>query len=184
MKNQSLSLALLDFLKAVAEFLLTFLKMTSILLFVWMRNFLMIRLGLLPFLMRFSKINREMKRCQTKICNTLKAIEKLDKALVAHIREAFEKTKTGQRTVKANPNRRLYAVLIPTKEENIQRIKNVFDSMNYEEKSLKLVMLNYLLPHFRDITRVTKKTRKLYKAGKISKDYAIETLRQSVSFLK
>ena len=94
-----------------------------------------------------------MKSRQTKICKTLKTIEKLDNALVAPIREALEKTKTGQRTVKINPNRRLYAVLIPTKEENIQRIKNVFDSMDYEEKSLKLIGL-------------------------------IETIRQSVSFLK
>ena len=123
-----------------------------------------------------------MKKSRTEIRKTLKAIEKLDKALVAHIREAFEKTKTGQRTVKTNPNRRLYAVLIPTKEENIQRIKNVFDSMDYGEKSLKLVGLNSLLPHFQDVTRVAKKMRKLYKAGKISKDYAIETLRQSVRF--
>lgn len=153
MKNQSLFLALFDFSKAVAESLFTFLKMASILLFVWTRNFLLIRLGLLSFLMRFSKINRVMKSRQTKICKTLKTIEKLDNALVAPIREALEKTKTGQRTVKINPNRRLYAVLIPTKEENIQRIKNVFDSMDYEEKSLKLIGL-------------------------------IETIRQSVSFLK
>jgi len=153
LKNQSLFLALFDFSKAVAESLFTFLKMASILLFVWTRNFLLIRLGLLSFLMRFSKINRVMKSRQTKICKTLKTIEKLDNALVAPIREALEKTKTGQRTVKINPNRRLYAVLIPTKEENIQRIKNVFDSMDYEEKSLKLIGL-------------------------------IETIRQSVSFLK
>ncbi|MCX5632847.1 MAG: hypothetical protein NTW93_04120 [Phycisphaerae bacterium] len=161
MKNQSLFPALFDFLKAVVEFLFTLLKTVSILLFIWLRNFLMIRLGLLSFLMRFSKINRVMKRCRTKIHKTLKAVEELDNALVAHIREAFEKTKTGQRTVKTDPNRRLYAVLIPTKEENIQRIKNVFDSMNYEEKLLKLNELNYLL-----------------------KDNALKTLKQSVSFLK
>lgn len=94
-----------------------------------------------------------MKKRQTKIRKTLKTVGKLDNALVDSIREALEKTKTGQRTVKTNPNRRLYAVLIPTKEENIQRIKNVFDSMDYEEKSLKLIGL-------------------------------IETIRQSVSFLK
>ena len=142
----------------------------------------MIRLGLLSVFMRFSKINRVMRKCQKDIRKTLKSLAKLDNALIAHIRETFEGTKTGKAAIRANPNRRLYAVLIPTKKENLLRIKNVFDFMSYEEKLLKFVGLNSLLPYFQSVNRVAKKTRKLHKAGKISKDAAIETIRQSMSF--
>jgi hypothetical protein len=130
----------------------------------------------------FSKTNRVMKKCQKDICKILKSLGKLDNALIAHIREAFEGTKTGKAAIRANPNRRFYAVLIPTKEENLQRIKNVFDFMGYEEKTLKFIGLTFLLPYFQNVNRVAKKIKKSYKAGKISKDDAIETIRQSMSF--
>jgi hypothetical protein len=98
--------------------------------------------------MRFTKINRVMKKGRAEIRKTLKRLEKLDNVLIARVREALEKTETGKRAARTNPNRRLYAVLIPTKEENLQRIKNVFDYMGYEEKQLKLIELNiYLLLH-------------------------------------
>jgi hypothetical protein len=145
-------------------------------------NFLLIRLGLLSFFMRFTKISRVMRKCRAKIHKTLKSLERLDDILVARVREGFEKTKTGKIVARTNPNRRLYAVLIPTKEENIQRIKNIFDYMSYEKKQLELVRLNCLLPCLQNINRVAKKTRKLYRTGKISKDDAIEFIKRSVSF--
>ena len=51
-------------------------------------------------------------------------------------REIFELTDAGQRAVKTNPDRRLYAVLEPTRAENLKRIENVFlemDSANLGE---------------------------------------------------
>jgi hypothetical protein len=96
--------------------------------------------------MRFTKISRVMKKTRAEIRKLLKSLEKVDNVLIVHIREALEKTKTGKIAVRKNANRRLYAVLIPTKEENIQRIKTVFDCMDYGEKRLKLIELdNYLL---------------------------------------
>ena len=171
MRKSSLILATFDLLKTVI-----------MLVFIRLRNFLMIRLCLLSFFMRFTKINRAMKKCQTEISKTLKSLGELDNVLIAHVREAFEETETGKQTVRTNPNRRPYAVLIPTKEENIQRIKNVFDCMNYEEKALRLAGVGYILPSLQNINYVTKKMRKLYRAGKISKYDAIETIKQSVSF--
>jgi hypothetical protein len=142
MKKLSLPLAVFGLFKAV----ITLLKTAAMLLLLRSRNLLLIRTGLLFFFMRFTKISRVMKKCRAEIRKTLKSLGKLDNATIAHIREAFEKTETGKIVVRTNPNRRLYAVLIPTKKENIQRIKNVFDSMNYEEKRRKLVELdNYLL---------------------------------------
>lgn len=182
MKKQSLYVELNDFLKAIIMLLFTVLKAIIIFLFIWLRHLFLIRLGLLSVFMRFSKTDRAMGKCQKDICKTLKILGKLDNPIIAYFREAFEKTKTGKAAVRTNPNRRLYAVLIPTKEENLQRLKNVFDFMSYEEKSLRLRRLNYLLPRFQNVNRIAKKTRKLYKAGKISKVAAIETIRQSVRF--
>jgi hypothetical protein len=178
MKKTSLTSEIFDLFKAV----ITLLKTAAILLLIRLRNLLLIRTGLVWFFMRFSKITRAMKKCQAETHKTLKSLSKLDNILIARVREAFEKTEPGKIAVRKNPNRRLYAVLIPTKEENIQRIKNVFDCMSWDEKRLKLAGINYLLPCFQNINCVAKKTRKLYKAGKISKDDAIKTIRQSVRF--
>ncbi len=43
--------------------------------------------------------------------------------LVNNARKTLEGSTEGQRIVKANPNRRLYAVLKPTKKENLERIE-------------------------------------------------------------
>lgn len=155
MKKSSLYMALFDLLKAV----IAISKTATILLFVWLRGFFLIRLGLFSIFLKFSKTNRIMKKCRKDICKTLKSLGKLDNALIAYVREVFERTETGKTVVKMNPNRRLYAVLIPTKEENLQRIKNVFDFMSYEEKSQALIRLNYLI-----------------------KNSGTEPIRQSVSF--
>jgi hypothetical protein len=178
MKKMSLISEIFDLFKAV----ITLLKTVAILLLVRLRNLLLIRTGLLLFFMRYTKVNRGMKKYLSEIRKTLKSLEKLDNVLIVRVREALEKTEPGKIVVRKNPNRRLYAVLIPTKEENIQRIKAVFDYMSYDEKRLKLAVINYLLPCFKNINCVAKKTRKLYKAGKISKDDAIKTIRQSVRF--
>lgn len=49
--------------------------------------------------------------------------------LLEKVREALEKSPEGQRIVKASPNKRLYAVLKPTREENMQRIEYVLTGL-------------------------------------------------------
>jgi hypothetical protein len=48
-------------------------------------------------------------------------------------RQFFENSEAGRRAVESNPNRRLYAVLKPTKAENRERIANVFKEMEPRE---------------------------------------------------
>jgi hypothetical protein len=43
--------------------------------------------------------------------------------------KTLEKSIEGQRIVKANPNKRLYAMLKPTREENIERIEYVLTGL-------------------------------------------------------
>ena len=45
------------------------------------------------------------------------------------VRQTIENSEAGRRAVESNPNRRLYAVLKPTKAENLERIANVFKEM-------------------------------------------------------
>ena len=49
--------------------------------------------------------------------------------IVNNVRKTLEGSTEGQRTVKANPNRRLYAVLKPTREENMERIEYVLTGL-------------------------------------------------------
>ncbi len=49
---------------------------------------------------------------------------------VAKDRRVFEATKWGQRAVRNNPDRHLYAVLRPTRQENLTRIGNVLREMD------------------------------------------------------
>ncbi len=51
---------------------------------------------------------------------------------VANDRRVFEATTWGQQTVKNNPDRHLYAVLRPTRKENLERIGNVLQAMDAE----------------------------------------------------
>ncbi|GEM_PF-1932836 len=48
-------------------------------------------------------------------------------------RQVFENSEAGRRAVESNPNRRLYAVLKPTRAENRERIANVFKAMEPRE---------------------------------------------------
>ena len=52
-----------------------------------------------------------------------------DKQLDAD-RKIFENPTAGRRAVKNNPDRRLYAVLKPTRAENLRRIENVLCEMD------------------------------------------------------
>lgn len=48
-------------------------------------------------------------------------------------RKVFENTEAGQRVKAGHPNRHLYAVLCPTRSENLKRIKNVLQAMSPAE---------------------------------------------------
>jgi hypothetical protein len=58
----------------------------------------------------------------------------LDDKILDCNRKVFENTTAGRRAVKNNPDRRLYAVLKPTRVENLRRVENVL----YETDSAAL----------------------------------------------
>jgi hypothetical protein len=60
--------------------------------------------------------------------------------IVAKDRQTFEATKWGQRAIRNNPDRHLYAVLRPTRKENLKRIGNVLLEM--EQKAFARVTRN------------------------------------------
>ncbi len=51
---------------------------------------------------------------------------------IANDRRVFEATKWGQQAIRYNPDRHLYAVLRPTRKENLDRIANVLREMDAE----------------------------------------------------
>ncbi|MFZ0035632.1 MAG: hypothetical protein WAK60_11680 [Sedimentisphaerales bacterium] len=58
--------------------------------------------------------------------------EKKSNRTVANDRRVFEATKWGQQVIRSNPDRHLYAVLYPTRQENLTRIGNVLRAMDAE----------------------------------------------------
>ncbi len=50
--------------------------------------------------------------------------------VIAKDRRAFEATEWGQQAMRNNPDRHLYAVLSPTRQENLARIGNVLREMD------------------------------------------------------
>ena len=94
------------------------------------------------------------------------AIQALSDISVEYIRRAVEKTDAGTVAIAINPNRRLYAVLQPTKEENIQRIKNTMDCMGKRKKKLWGMAIMEMLPTFDQADKALEKCEK----GEISKE--------------
>jgi len=70
-----------------------------------------------------------------RILYILEALGSRKNNFIIKLREAFERTEAGLRTVKTHPDRRLYAVLRPTRQENLRRIKNALDNMEPAEIS-------------------------------------------------
>jgi hypothetical protein len=70
--------------------------------------------------------------------------EEKNNRTVANDRRAFEATKWGQQVIRSNPDRHLYAVLYPTRKENLERIANVLRAMDAE--AFSRVMYNAKKP--------------------------------------
>jgi len=51
---------------------------------------------------------------------------------VTNDRRVFEATERGQQVIRSNPDRHLYAVLYPTRQENLDRIGNVLRAIDAE----------------------------------------------------
>jgi hypothetical protein len=74
--------------------------------------------------------------CQTDreqaIEQILSCWEKKSHWTVTNDRRAFEATKWGQQVIRSRPDRHLYSVLYPTRQENLTRIGNVLRAMDAE----------------------------------------------------
>jgi len=72
---------------------------------------------------------------------------------VANDRRVFEATKWGRQVIRKNPDRHLYAVLRPTREENLERIANVLREMDDEafNRTVRNIYLNFSIAYNKDI---------------------------------
>lgn len=102
----------------------------------------------------------------------LAKISSLDDGLVALWCEQLEETTHGQAAVTMSPNRKLYAVLKPTKAENLRRIKAVLEFVGHEFYSCYRTGVLYWFPRFEAMTEVVR----LEKAGMLSRDQAKDQL--------
>jgi hypothetical protein len=83
-----------------------------------------------PYLPKAKPPNCSERECSVQ--QILSMWEKKNNWTVANDRRTFEATKWGQQVVKNNPDRHLYAVLRPTRKENLDRIANVLRAMDAE----------------------------------------------------
>jgi hypothetical protein len=83
-----------------------------------------------PYLPKTKPPNRSERECAVQ--RILSMWGKKSNWTVAKDRRAFEATKWGQQVIRSNPDRHLYAVLCPTRQENLTRIANVLRAMDAE----------------------------------------------------
>lgn len=74
------------------------------------------------------------------IQHILIAWDKKSDYTIAKGRQTFESTEWGRQAIQNNTDRHLYAVLKPTKKENLERIGNVLREMDFMK--LRKVLLN------------------------------------------
>ena len=78
----------------------------------------------------------------------LKHLEGYSDAMLERGRKRIEESDAGQAAVRSNPDRRVYAVLKPTRAENIERIKYVFLAMDafelYKELESVRIEINWV----------------------------------------
>jgi hypothetical protein len=77
-----------------------------------------------PWLIAVNQYNCQADREQV-IRYILSAWDKKSDHIIAKDRRTFESTEWGQRAIQNSPDRHLYAVLRPTRKENLERIGNV-----------------------------------------------------------
>jgi len=77
--------------------------------------------------------------------NLLDALKVCDEEEIRSFRKIIEATKTGRHVVANSSDRRLYAVLIPTREEDLKRIGKVFDVLSRIEFTAWLVVIETAL---------------------------------------
>lgn len=63
----------------------------------------------------------------------LRGLSKRDAKWLSRFREGFEGSDAGRKAIATSPNRRLYAVLRPTKLEDLERIRNVLLAMGPDQ---------------------------------------------------
>jgi hypothetical protein len=83
-----------------------------------------------PYLPKTKPPNCSERECSVQ--QILRIWDKKSNWTVANDRRVFEATKWGLQVVRNNPDRHLYAVLCPTRKENLDRIANVLRAMDAE----------------------------------------------------
>jgi hypothetical protein len=83
-----------------------------------------------PYLLKTKPLNCSER--EDSVRQILSMWEKKSNWTVANDRRTFEATKWGQQVIRNNPDRHLYAVLCPTRKENLDRIGNVLRAMDTE----------------------------------------------------
>ncbi|MDD5064289.1 MAG: hypothetical protein PHQ35_05970 [Phycisphaerae bacterium] len=83
-----------------------------------------------PYLPKTKPLNCSERECAVQ--QILSMWEKKSNWTVANDRRRFEATEWGQQVARDNPDRHLYAVLYPTRKENLARIANVLRAMDAE----------------------------------------------------
>jgi len=101
-----------------------------------------LQLGVWPQLQTKNIANKPSdKKADSCICQTdremtiqqiLSCWDKKRSRTIVNDRRVFEATKWGQQAIRNNPDRHLYAVLRPTRKENLERIANVLREMDAE----------------------------------------------------
>jgi hypothetical protein len=91
-----------------------------------------------PYLSKTKPPNRSERECAVQQIWSMWG--KKSNWTVAKDQRAFEATKWGQQVIRSNPDRHLYAVLCPTRKENLDRIANILRVMDAE--AFAMVMRN------------------------------------------
>jgi len=71
---------------------------------------------------------------------------KLHYFVLAWVIEHIESTDAGKAVIEKNPDRRPYAVLVPTKDEYLQRLEALFKLTDERERQSLLLDLRFYLP--------------------------------------
>lgn len=112
---------------------------------------------------------------QNDIEKLLDDFKKLPLDILKKVVLSFEATEQGQLLVQSNPNRKLYAVLKPTCEEYLQRLRALLESIDDETSLFWQRTLHAILPSM----RLGEAIYKHYQNGQISFS-AMEDLLQRI----
>ncbi len=102
------------------------------------------------------------------------AIGSVHPMLFRHLVLLIENTEAGKVAVKRNPNRKLYAVLVPTNEEITERFLGLLD---YSDEAAQLYWYEELAAWLPELQSANSILLDLYEPGLITDDLALFTMK-------